>query len=207
MNHSSARDHSSLPLVLLVLAFVGYLVPWLVAPSAPMTLNAHDLAEWVSLYPAQHHTSPPLLAPLLLRLQLVILTLALGALPANKSGKLVAAIIIVVLAIGQLPPPEYVHDIGNLNYRQQFGLATTSLIAGLFLLRVRHSSLQLIFLIVSPLVGILAALAGMSQAYDVYMSLHTNGTIGLGLWILIASYAGLIATVFAGRLRRPRAIS
>ena len=28
-----------------------------------MTLNAYDLAEWVSLRPAQQHTSPPLVTP------------------------------------------------------------------------------------------------------------------------------------------------
>ena len=207
MNHSNARDHSSLLLVLLVLALVGYLLPWLVAPSAPMTLNAYDLAEWVSLRPAQQHTSPPLVTPLLLRLQLLILTLALGALPASKPGKLVAAIVIIVIAIGQLPPPEFVRDIGNLNYRQQFGLAMTSLFGGLFLLRFRRASLKSFVLTVLPLAGMLTALAGMSQAYDVYMSLHAKGTIGLGICILVASYAGVIATAIAGRLKRESANS
>jgi len=65
-----------LPAMLLLLGLLGYLLPWAVASSAPMTLNAYDLAEWTSLHPAQRQTTPPLLAPLRLRAQLAILSLA-----------------------------------------------------------------------------------------------------------------------------------
>ena len=63
--------------LLVTVGLAGYVLPWIVAPSAALTLNAYDLAEWTSLHPLQRQTSPPLLAPLELRLQLVIFTVTL----------------------------------------------------------------------------------------------------------------------------------
>ena len=42
-----------LALLLLIIGLCGYLLPWIVAPSSAMTLNAYDLAEWTSLHPLQ----------------------------------------------------------------------------------------------------------------------------------------------------------
>ncbi len=202
LSSHASEAKSNLLLISLVAAVFGYLLPWVVAPSAPMTLGAYDLAEWLSLHPSQHHTSPPLQAVLFLRLQLVLLSLMLGAVSANKPWRLVSAIVIVLLAIGQLPPPEFIKDLGNINYRQQFALALTSLIAGLLLLYIRHSRLRSIVLVVLPLAGTLTVVAGVSQALGVFTSLHANGTVGLGVWIFVASYVACFAsTVIAGAWR------
>lgn len=192
------RQRSNLLLCLLAAAFIAYLLPWVVAPSAPMTLGAFDLAEWVSLHPSQHHTSPPLQATLLLRLQLGLLCLLYSVANANEPRKLIPAIVIVLLTIGQLPPPEFIKDLGNTNYRQQFALALISSIAGLILLRIRHSVLLAIIMLVVPPVGIISTIIGMSQAYEVYISLQPAGTTGLGVWMLIASYAGCFAYASIG---------
>ena len=125
----SKREHSLLLVMLALLGLLGYLLPWAVASSAPMTLNAYDLAEWASLHPAQRQTTPPLLAPLLLRAQLVVLS---SIIALSVSQRWVAAAAVVALALAQLPPFEYVYDIANLNYRQQFVLALVSLVAGQF---------------------------------------------------------------------------
>ena len=184
---------------LLAAAATAYVLPWVAAPSASMTLGAYDLAEWVSLHPSQRHTSPPLQASLLLRLQLVLLCLLFSAASANAPRKLIPAFCIVLLAIGQLPPPEFIKDLGNSNYRQQFALALTSLIAGLIILRVRQDLLQAILLLATPAVGIITSLVGMSQAFGLTVSLLPAASTGLGAWLLIASYAGC----FASRLAQP----
>ena len=175
-------------------ALVGYLLPWIVAPSAPMSLNAYDLAEWVSLHPSQHHTTPPLHTSLLLRAHLVLLSVLFATVSVGGRSRLVVALGILGLAAGQLPPPEIVLDPGNLNYRQQFGLALTSLVAGLLLLGLMQRRLRALALAVVPLIGIVAAVHGLSQAFEVYALLHTRGTIGLGPWILIAGICRLHRT-------------
>ncbi len=179
-------------LILLLLGLLGYVSPWAVAPSASMTLNAFDLAEWTSLHPAQRHTEPPLLAPLLLRAQLVILTLIFAL---TASGRWITALVVLLLALAQLPPFEYVYDIANLNYRQQFGLALFSLIAGLVATRFGHRRLMRFLLIVLPVLGIVSVYAGVSQAFGVYRQLQSVASVGMGPWLLVASYIGIGAVV------------
>ena len=202
MSRNISRAPTTLLLILLIGAVTGYLLPWAVAPSGPMTLNAFDLAEWISLHPSQHHTSPPLQATLLLRLQLLIVCVMFGAVSANMRWKLFAALVIVALALAQLPPPEYVLDPGNLNYRQQFVLALASLLASLLLLRVRRAQLLSAILVALPCAGAVSAIAGISQAYDVFATLQAGTAIGLGIWILVASYAGLFAAAIVSRFKQ-----
>lgn len=181
-------------LSLLLLGLLGYLLPWAVASSAPMTLNAFDLAEWTSLYPAQRHTDPPLLAPLLLRAQLVILTVIFALTASGRPGKAITAAAVLLLALAQLPPFEYVYDIANLNYQQQFGLALVSLIGGLLATLARNWRLARILLIGLAAVGIVSVYAGVSQAFDVLRQLQVIASVGLGPWLLIASYASIAAS-------------
>ena len=182
------QKHALLLLILLLLGLFGYVSPWAVTRSAPMTLNAYDLAEWTSLHPAQRHTTPPLLAPLLLRAQLVILTLTFAV---TASGRWITALVVLLLALAQLPPFEYVYDIANLNYRQQFGLALFSLIAGLVTTRFGHRRPARSMLIVLPVVGIALVYAGVSQAFEVYRQLQAVASVGMGPWLLVASYIGI----------------
>ena len=183
----SIEKKALLPVMLLLLGLLGYLLPWAVASSAPMTLNAYDLAEWNSLHPAQRQTMPPLLASLLLRAQLAILSLAF-ALTVSKHW--VAAAAVVALALAQLPPFEYVYDIANLNYRQQFVLALVSLLAGLTATRLRNRRLTRSLLFLLPVAGIISVFAGVSQAFDAF---RQPAAIGFGPWILTASYACIAA--------------
>ncbi len=181
---------------LLLSLLVGLLLPWLLAPNATMTINAYDLAEWASLHPAQRGTDPPLLVPLLLRAQLAILCALAGVAAQCKLEKRAAALVIVALAVAQLPPLEFVNDIGNLNYRQQFGLALASLVLGLAALRWMNRRWQPIFVAVFGLVGALTTLVGASLALAVYASLASGGSAGLGVWIAIASYLCLFGSGF-----------
>lgn len=178
---------------LLIALLVGLLLPWLVAPAAGMTLNAYDLAEWASLHPAQRSSNPPLVVPLLLRVQLLILCALTGLVARGKMQKQVAALVIVALAIAQLPPIEFVNDIGNLNYRQQFGLALGGMVLGIAALLWKNRRWQPIFVAGFSLVGALTAIGGARLALDVYASLASGGGMGLGVWFTVAAYACLIA--------------
>ena len=193
MSASHWRWQTNLTMLMLATALAGYLLPWLVATSASLTLNAYDLAEWVSLHPTQRITSPPLLATLLLRLQLPLLCLMLALAGAVMRRRWLPAAGIVLLAIAQLPPPEFLLDPGNLNYRQQFGLALLSLVASLLCLPLRSSRIRSPLLMALPLVGMLSAALGMSQAQEVFAMLQPGASVGLGFWLLMASYAAASA--------------
>ena len=128
-----SESYSSFVYILVLFGLIGYVQPWIVLQSGPMTLNAFDLAEWASLVPLQRSTTPPLLASLLLRSPPVILSLVLGA-AAGRKRWVMSAAAICLLSASQLPPFEFVYDINNLNYRQQAALAALSLVAGFLLL-------------------------------------------------------------------------
>ena len=175
---------------------VGLLLPWLLAPAAAMTLNAYDLAEWASLHPAQRVSNPPLVVPLLLRAHLVILCALTGLVAHGKLQKRAAALVIFALAVAQLPPIEFVNDIGNLNYRQQFGLAIGGLVLGMAALRWIDRRWQPMFVAGFGFVGALTTLAGATLALDAYASLVSGGGIGLGVWIVLAAYVCLAGIGF-----------
>lgn len=179
---------------LIVVALCGYALSWIVAPVGSMTLNGHDLAEWASLVPSQRATSPPLLASLLLRLQPLMLSLLLGSAAAGRGGMALSAAAICLLAAAQLPPFEFVYDINNLNYRQQFGLAAFSLIGGLCLipLRSRRPSLMVVLFITAA--GLVTSALGLSMALELYGVFSLDAVAGAGFWVVGLSYAGLIAS-------------
>ena len=182
-----------LTVALVLIGFGGYLLPWIVASSGPMTLNAFDLAEWASLVPAQRGTFPPLIVPLLLRTQPVLLSLLLSVIAVGRKGMAVAALAICLVAIAQLPPFEYVYDINNLNYRQQFVLAVVSLVAGLLLLPHGRRWIALAVKLALAIVGIGTATLGLSGAMALFSQFGLAAVPGAGIWILILGYAAIIA--------------
>ncbi len=186
--------------LLVTVGLAGYVLPWIVAPSAALTLNAYDLAEWTSLHPLQRQTSPPLLAPLELRLQLVIFTVTLGMLASGRSLRAISGILIVLLAFAQLPPFEFLNDIRNLNYGQQFALALASLILSLAALPFNPPRILPIVLAVLSALGIASALHGLSQAQELFAHLQQNASTAAGFWITVASYGGIIVVSVASSI-------
>ena len=202
MSRYQTQANVALLYAILAAALIAYLLPWATAPSAPLILNAYDLAEFVSLHPAQRGTSPPLLATLLLRVQLAIICVSFALISAGRPGRLWRALVILALTIAQLPPPEFALDPGNLNYRQQLGLALSSLGIGLVLLRLGGARLRQLTRLSLPLFGIIgmtSSYAGLAQALDVYAQLDMAGGVGLGFWLLMLCYAGLILTAILAR--------
>lgn len=200
-------NKTSLLYLFLATALIGYLLPWAVAPSATMTLNGYDLAEWASLHPLQRQTSPALLAPLELRLQLVVLSVALGLLAIGRAQRWLAIILILLLALAQLPPFEFVYDIRNTNYSQQFRLAAISLVVALAATPFKLRLLRPYALILLSILGIGSAIHGAAQALDLLALLGQGASAGAGLWISILSYGGIIVVAVASLLEDRRAHS
>lgn len=115
-----------LQFLLLVLATIGYSLPWVASTSASLQPGALDLAEWLTLHPAVRSNMPLLLPALLLRLALVFLglifVLEYKAAPTHRLRWLHA-----VFALGMwlaLVPPIafFAGEFGDRNYQQQFTL-------------------------------------------------------------------------------------
>ncbi len=189
---------------LVLVGLLGIALPWILAPSGAMTLNAYDLAEWTSLHPAQQGTSPPLMTPLMLRLQPLILSVLLGAIAPAGRMKAAAALMILALAIAQLPPFEFLYDVNNLNYRQQFFLAGVSLLASSILLLFKARPVSALASFALPPIGIATAIYGQSLASQLYHHFELDAAPGAGLWILILSYIGMIAVEVAALQRKRR---
>ncbi len=187
--------HATTVYLLLILGLAGYLLPWTVAPTAPLTLNAYDLAEWTTLHPNQRGT--PLIAPLLLRSQLPIIAMLTALFACGRRIKPMAALMIALLALAQLPPLEFVtisrHDS---NYQQQFLLAAISLVAGLGLLARKPSRPLVLAALGLAIIGLMTSLAGQHQARLLYeMSLQESAP-GVGAGVLALAYIGMTAAVF-----------
>ena len=196
---SASKANHLLDWSLLALLLAGLLLPWLVAPNAAMTLNVWDLAEWASLYPPQAGTSPPLLASLLLRLHVALLCVFAALLADAGKSRWLALLAVILLVVAQLPPVEFVLDTGNLNYRQQFGLAAASLIMGLACLRWTTGRWRRGLRAALAVCGIVFAWQGAAQGLDVYGQLASGGDIGLGAWIAGIAYALMAArAAFSG---------
>ena len=189
---------------LVIVGLLGFVQPWILAPAGSMTLNAFDLAEWTSLHPAQRATSPPMLTPLMLRMQLLILSVMLGASATAGRLKAGATILILALTAAQLPPLDIVYDFNNLNYRQQLVLAGVSLIASYALLAFNPQRIAILASVALPLIGMVTAVLGLGQALELYHHFKLEAVPGAGLWILGLSYIGMIVVAlgYTVELRR-----
>ncbi len=174
------------------LALIGYILPWIVTPTAPLTLGAYDLAEWTSLHPSQPTTIPALIVPLLLRVQLVIITLIIALAAQTDKLRFIAVAAIIPLSIAQLPPLEFLTiATNNINYQQQFILATISLVIGLTVTKFKP-------LLYVPFIGLLlvgtglvSAIVGVQQAQALYrMSLQEN-SLGAGVIFTCVAYSAI----------------
>lgn len=188
----------------LTLGLVGYLLPWIVAPTAPMTLNAYDLAEWARQHPTQWPSGILMAVPLLLRLQLPIIAVLAALSARGPLVKRMAAAGVILLALAQLPPLEFLtisrHDS---NYQQQFMLAAISLAAGLSLLACRPSRLLALVAVGLAIIGLLSSLVGQHQAQRLYQLSLQESMLGVGAGVLALAYIGMIVTVFSDWRSRP----
>lgn len=175
--------------LLIFLGLFGYILPWIVTPTAPLTLGAYDLAEWASLHPSQLHTSPVLLVPFLLRLQLTILTWLFALITNNRLIQLITFALVIILAVAQLPPIEFFTIArDNINYQQQLFLTLISLVGGVGLVFYRSPRIISLLGIFLPTIGIITATIGLREAQNLYTLSFQEYSTGLGVIILNLIY-------------------
>lgn len=171
-----------------------YLLPWVVNPSASLTPNGYDLAEWSSLNPAVLSQTPPLLTSLLLRLPLACVGLVIVF---STRRSLLAVLVVLITIAALLPPLEFIRSTGDPNYRQQAAIALVTLILGSLGVTRSLARYRVWMAVGIALIGALAALVGLAQAYDLMHSfgLPTQiGAGGVGMILTFLAIAGIQAS-------------
>lgn len=184
-----------LSLFLLTAAFLSYFLSWVVNPPAGLTLHAYDLAEWTSLHPQVRGVEPILMTTALLRIPMLCLAIILALMSSQKNLEWLR-IIVLLIAVGLLPPLEFVRQLDNANYRQQFLWSTLTIISiGVsFLPAIRvywkwiATSLAFIS-IISGIVGLYQAM-GFMQAFMMPANLGIGGVV----WVIsMGAFTAMVA--------------
>jgi hypothetical protein len=117
----------------LIVALVGYYLPFTAHKTAGLTMQAWDLAEFVGISPSVRYATPPMLAPGLLRAGLVALGVLFGLYAAHSQGvgRWGAAVIALALALTFLPPIEFFR--GNAQDPNYLQLGTYAIVSGALL--------------------------------------------------------------------------
>jgi peptidoglycan/LPS O-acetylase OafA/YrhL len=177
------------------LMLVFYLFPWVTNPSAALSLNGYDLAEWTSLHPAVRDAAIPLLTTALLRLPLACFAL-LVAFGARRTW--VSALGVLLISVSVLRP-EFFTALGDPNYRQQAALAAFALVGGALGLSGRMDRWRRWVLAATGVIGALACVIGLAQAYDLMRGFSLPTGIGFGGVALAIGFAGVAAAAAANQ--------
>lgn len=194
-----ARLQKALPYFLFLCFGAAYLMPWIQGEAAAFTMHGYDLAEWTSLNPIVQQETPALLTAWLLRSAPVCAALLLML---GTGSKPLAWLIIFLLAVGMLPPFEFVNDLNNANYRQQLLIAGLIVVAAVVgaLLHNRPASLFVGF--AAAALGALASAFGVINAADLYTHWGLLGQTGIGV---PAATAALLGAAWVSRPNKIRA--
>jgi hypothetical protein len=182
-----------IPLALL-LALCAYALPWVVTFGSTgfntsLSPGAYDLAEWASLMPAVQGETPPLVTAFLLRLPLACLGLVAAF---TIPRRWIAGSIALGVAIALLPPLEFVNDFGNMNYRQQVGLAMLTFVGGFVAATAVFRRYHHGFAIVISLIGVVTTIVGLIRSYQLMLSFDLVASVGLG-GVLAGAIFGSVA--------------
>lgn len=172
-----------------IIALVAYFIPWVVAPTSPMTIGAYDLAEWASLHPSMLGTTPALIVSLLLRLQLSIICGLIALYAIGYPYKWIIRTILLIIAIAQLPPLEFfLSERGNINYQQQGILALVSLISSYWILVQQQKARRQFLALILPIIGIITSIWGLSYAMTLLEMSSQSVQLGFGGLVLLGYY-------------------
>lgn len=183
-----------LPLLLLTVAFLSYLLPWVVNPPAGLTLHAYDLAEWTSLHPQVRSVEPILMTTALLRIPMLCLAIIMALMSSQKNAGWLR-IVVVIFAVGLLPPLESVRQLDNANYRQQFLWSTLAIIS------IGVSFVPIIRIywrqgaIFIALISIVSGIVGLYQAIGLMQAFIMPANLGIGSIIFVMSM-GIFTAIF-----------
>jgi hypothetical protein len=193
-----------------VLGVIAVHIPWHVHEVAAFSLNAFDLAEWVSLHPTTRAENPPLLSSILLRLPLVLLGLSI-ALSANflRDERLRwiwrLAALLVVLRLN--PPIDFYRSPNGVSLNEQHLAYLTFAGIGLVLViiaigrRVRPFYFPLMTII--WIVIVVVSWEGLLRATRTIESLQIDVDYGAGIYILIGIAIGVIGISVYRTFRPP----
>jgi hypothetical protein len=189
------RQNPLFPLLLLAVSIIAYFLPWVSNPGASLTLNAYDLADWISLSPAARSTSPVLLDSLLLRLPLVCALLIITFYTAK--WKRLSLLLIIVFAVALLPPFEFITKAsGDINYRQQFGLSAITFLGGLIILSGLLGRVGRWLIFILSLTGIISGIWGFAHAEEAMRQFGLSAGAGIGVIALGLMFAALLCYAF-----------
>lgn len=213
MRHISREFSSTLVWGMLIAAVMGVIavhIPWHVHEVAAFTLNAFDLAEWVSLHPATRAENPPLLSSILLRLPLVLLGLS-TALSANflRDERLRwiwrLAALLVVLRLN--PPIDFYRSPNGVSLNAQHLAYLTFAGIGLVLIiiAIGRRIRPFYFPLMAALWIVILAVSweGLSRATRTIESLQIDVGYGAGIYSLIGIAAGVIGVSVYRTFRPP----
>ncbi len=171
---ANVQARSALTILLLIIAYAA--LPWMTHSSVALTVNAYDLAEWVSIDPAVRADSL-LLTPLLLRLPLVCIAWYIAL--SGRSWLRIGAI--GLLAAALLPPLEFLGSASNdPNYRQQFALALLTLMTGLVLFTSTPPRHRAALSAVILSIGLASGVLGLARALPLLSSFDMHVMPGAG---------------------------
>jgi peptidoglycan/LPS O-acetylase OafA/YrhL len=158
--------------------------------TAAFALTSYDLAEWLSLAPAERFASPALLTSLLLRLHLPLLAALWALLTKHLTRRWIIPLVLIV-AFAALPPFEFVQTPDDANYRQQFFVALIVLACG-FLRFLPHHYTKFVAQAIC-VIGLFTALWAAVGANSTFADYH----LGVSYWPTAFTLACLYALIFA----------
>jgi hypothetical protein len=214
----SRLNFAALIPLLLVLAIIGYMLPWVKTPAQSLSMGAYDLSEWTSLHPVVRQTLPFLWVTLTLRVPLAIMGILLATyFGSTLHYNMIGLLLILVTAIALLPPLEFFTVYReDPNYQQQFFLALLTIVIGVIITIWRNRQLQRILPLLLSLLGCLSAAAGLYQAYQLMQGFDIPTSIGYGGLITVISLGITVllyitkqssqTTLFAGEIPTSRAV-
>jgi hypothetical protein len=177
---------------------IAYVLPWVLHSTSSMTLNAYDLAEWTTLSPAQRQISPALPVALGLRLQLPILV-ALGVILLRASRQGFFALGLVILgALVQFPPLEFIGQWQDVNYQQQAMLVVVTLmVSGLLWWVFGGRRWRLFSVLLLSILGLVSSYLGWQGAIAIMEPFGLVMSVGLGYIAMLIGYVGFIVWALA----------
>lgn len=192
-------EPSLFSLLALLIALLAYALPWTIAPSHALSLNAYDLAEWMSIHPSGQTSNPILLVPFLLRLPLACIALLINwTMPTHRFSAAWWCKILGILALSVmlLPPLEFLSDHENLNYIQQFTL-TLIAFTGAFWRLLGIKYLKSLTWIVAFIAAAAAMWGTLQASMEMRSLLQVDIQLGAGSVFLTAAfiYIGLLVII------------
>jgi len=169
------------PLILLVLSLIAYVVPWSSSSINSLNLGAYDLAEWSNRLST---------ASLLLRLQLTLITLlfAIAYRPTHWMQRWLWVGIILILTVAQLPPLDFITRLDDSNQRQQFILATMTLLGCGIGPWLANRLAKILLVVPLAFTGIVTSIIGVQQAITLMQQFQSETTWNIGVPLLVIAY-------------------